>query len=268
MILCLDIGNSQIYGGVFESNQLKFQFRKSSKDTTSDEYGLFLRTVLKENSLNPQKILQISICSVVPEMISPIKKACKDYFNIDPFILKPGVKTGLKIKYHNPLEVGTDRIANAISGTHLFPNQNLIIIDFGTAITFCAINSLKEYLGGIILPGLSISMKALENHAAKLPSVEITPPLSFLGRSTMESIQSGLYNGTLGASFHIITMLKKETFHKSQVKIIGTGGFSKLFSQSNLFDIEIENLVLQGLLIALRKNESEQSEPKKIKNQK
>lgn len=255
MILCLDIGNSQIHGGVFEDQTLRFQFRKNSKSFSSDEYGLFLRNVLKENALPPHQISQISLCSVVPDTLYFIRKACEDYFQVSPFVLKSGVKTGLKIKYQNPLEVGTDRIANAISATQRFPRENVIIIDFGTAITLCAINDKKEYLGGVILPGVSIAMKALSHHAAQLPSVEIQAPNSLLGKSTTESIQSGLYHGTIGALSFITQELKTKVFQNSSVRIIGTGGFAPLFASSSLFSHEIPDLVLQGLLIVLKKNE-------------
>ena len=256
MLLCLDVGNSQIYGGLFEREELKFQFRKNSTSSfSSDECGLFLRGVLRENSFESEKISQISMCSVVPEKTYSIKKACENYFDLSPFILEPGVKTGLKIRYQNPLEVGSDRIANAIAATELFPKQNLIIVDFGTAITLCAVNSKKEYLGGVILPGLSIAMKALESHTAKLPSVEIRIPGSVLGRSTVESIQSGLYYGTKGSLLFIVQELKSSLFSSSPVKVLSTGGFAKLFSDFPLFDHEVQDLVLKGLFIAFKKNQ-------------
>lgn len=255
MVLCLDIGNTQIYGGVFKGKTLKLQFRKHSKMVSSDEYGLFLKSVLRENGIPSKEISQISLCSVVPEAIYPITQACENYFNIQPFYLKPGIRTGLKIKYQNPLEVGADRIANAMAAVEKFENQNIIIIDFGTAITICAINEIKEYLGGVILPGLSISMKALELGTAKLPSVEILPPPFVLGRSTIESIQSGLFNGTEGALIHILKKLKKEIFNEAPSVTIGTGGFANLFTNKNLFEIEIKDLVLRGLLLALEKNQ-------------
>ena len=116
MILCLDVGNSQIYGGVFKNDNLKLQFRQTSNlGSSSDEYGLFLRTVLRENGIDPAEIKKISLCSVVPEVLHSLKNCCLKYFGLSPFILQAGVKTGLKIKYSNPLEVGADRIANAIA---------------------------------------------------------------------------------------------------------------------------------------------------------
>jgi type III pantothenate kinase len=197
MILALDIGNSQIHGGVFDEtggDGLKFQFRKGTHSgMSSDEFGTFLRIVLRENGVDPKNIKQIALCSVVPDVVHSIKGACNKYFDINPFILQAGTRTGLKIKYRNPLEVGSDRIANAIAASRLYPAQNLIVVDYGTATTFCVITADKDYLGGLILPGFRISMEALESRTAKLPSVELLSPEELVGKSTVESIQSGIY---------------------------------------------------------------------------
>jgi type III pantothenate kinase len=255
MILCLDVGNTQIHGGVFDRDVLKTQFRRTSEfRASSDELGLFLRSVLRENGVDPKGIRQIAICSVVPDAIYSMRNACIKYFDIQPFILQAGVKTGLKIKYRNPLEVGADRIANAIAATHLYPNENLLVVDFGTATTFCAINSEKEYLGGVILAGLRISMEALESRTSKLPSVEIIASKETLGRSTTESIQSGLYFGQIGMVKEIKARLTEEAFAGVAPKVIGTGGFSGLFERAELFDLTIPDLVLKGLNLALRMN--------------
>ena len=140
----LDVGNSQIYGGVFDDGKLLLRFRRNSKTgASSDEIGIFLRSVLRENDIDPGEVKQIAVCTVVPEVLHSIKNACMKYFKLDPFVLQAGVKTGLKIRYKNPIEVGADRIANAIAGTTLYPQQNLLIIDFGTATTFCAVSSEK-----------------------------------------------------------------------------------------------------------------------------
>jgi type III pantothenate kinase len=255
MILCLDVGNTQIHGGVFENDVLQMQFRRTSEfRASSDELGIFLRSVLRENALDPANIEQIAICSVVPDAIYSLRNACIKYFGLSPFLLQAGTKTGLKIKYRNPLEVGADRIANAIAGTHLFPEQDLLIVDFGTATTFCAINEHKEYLGGAIMAGLRISAEALETRTAKLPSVEIVPMSHALGRSTSESIQAGLYFGNIGMVREIKRRLIDEAFAGRAPKSIGTGGFSGLFDKAGLFDAIVPELVLQGLNFALKMN--------------
>jgi type III pantothenate kinase len=255
MILSLDVGNTQIYGGVFEGEKMLIAFRKNSKSgSSSDEVGIFLRTVIKENGLDPKKIQKIVLCSVVPDVIYSLKGACQKYFGINPFILQAGVKTGLKIKYRNPLEVGADRIANAVAATTMYPQKNLIIVDLGTATTFCAITADRDYLGGSIIAGLKLSMESLEAKTAKLPSVEIVSRTEALGQSTVESLQSGLYYGHLGAIREIIAKISEECFKGEKPFVIGTGGFSSLFEKEKIFDLIAPDLVLKGNLIALEKN--------------
>jgi len=251
MMLCLDIGNSHIYGGVFEQQELRFTFRKASKSgASSDEYGLFFRSVLRENGIDPSSITAISMCSVVPEVVYAISASCRKYFNLTPFILQAGVKTGLKIGYQNPLEVGTDRIANAIAGTHLYPDQDLLIIDLGTATTICAIGKGKNYKGGVIVPGLRMSMQALDSGTSKLRAVEIVRTTVALGRTTASSIQSGLFFGHLGGLQEIIKRVVDEEFAGQKPLVLATGGFSSLFEGTGLYDLAIPDLVLQGLYLA------------------
>lgn len=255
MILALDVGNTQIYGGVFEKEKMLLSFRRNSKQgASSDEIGIFLRTVLRENDIDPSKVKQIAICSVVPDVIYSLRGACKKYFDINPFILQAGVKTGLKIKYRNPVEVGADRIANSIAATQLYPNKNLILVDLGTATTFCAVSKDKDYLGGSIVAGLRLSMESLEAKTSKLPSVEIVPMSEALGRSTIESLQSGLYYGHIGTIKEISERISKEAFDGDKPFIIGTGGFSNLFEKEKVFDVIVPDLVLKGLLYSLKMN--------------
>lgn len=255
MILALDVGNSQIFGGVYEKEVLKLRFRKTSKTgASSDEIGIFLRSVLKENNMDPSKVKHIVLCSVVPDVVYSLKNACKKYFNVTPFLLQAGVKTGLKINYRNPLEVGADRIANSIAATHLHPKKNLIIVDLGTATTFCAVSKEKDYLGGSIVSGLRLNMESLESQTAKLPSVEIVSMKEALGRSTVESLQSGLYFGHLGTIREITKRISNECFDGEKPFVIGTGGFSSLFEKEKVFDSIQPDLVLQGLLLALKMN--------------
>lgn len=255
MILCLDVGNTQIYAGLFDKDKMVLSFRKNSKSgASSDETGIFLRTAIRENGFDPKSITQIAICSVVPEVIYSLRGACLKYFNINPFILQAGVKTGLKVKYRNPLEVGADRIANSISATHLYPGKNLILVDLGTATTFCAVTKEKDYLGGSIIAGLRLQMEALESKTAKLPSVEITTMHEALGRSTIESIQSGLFYGHIGAIREVSERITKECFQGEKPLVIGTGGFAYLFEKEKIFDEIVPDLVLKGMLIALQYN--------------
>ncbi len=263
MILSLDVGNTQIYGGLFDgplgSEKMLVSFRRNSKQgSSSDEIGVFLRMVIRENGFDPAQVKQIVLCSVVPEVIYSLKGACQKYFNITPFILQAGVKTGLRIRYRNPLEVGADRIANSIAASQLYPNKNLILVDLGTATTFCAVNKERDYLGGSIIAGLKLNMESLEAKTAKLPSVEIVSKNEVLGLSTVESLQSGLYYGHLGAMREIITRINDESFKGEKAFVIGTGGFSTLFEKEKIFDVIIADLVLKGNLIALQLNSSTQ----------
>jgi type III pantothenate kinase len=263
MILSLDVGNTQIYGGLFDNSsgqdKMLMSFRRNSKHgSSSDEIGVFLRMVIRENGFDPAKVKQIVLCSVVPEVIYSLKGACQKYFNISPFILQAGVKTGLRIKYRNPLEVGADRIANSIAAAQLYPNKNLILVDLGTATTFCAVSKDRDYLGGSIIAGLKLNMESLEAKTAKLPSVEIVAKSEVLGLSTVESLQSGLYYGHLGAMREIITRINTESFKSENAFVIGTGGFSTLFEKEKIFDVIIPDLVLKGNLIALQMNSQPQ----------
>lgn len=255
MILALDVGNSQIFGGVFENQTLTIRFRKPSRaPTSSDELGLFLRGVLRENGGDPADVRQITICSVVPEIIYSLRSCCRKYFRIDPFVLQAGVKTGLKIGYRNPLDVGPDRIANAIAAAHLYPDRNVIVVDLGTATTIDVVRGGREFLGGVIMPGLRIQMEALEKNTARLPNVEIVPAAEIVGRSTIECIQSGLYFGNRAALEGLTRQIRERTFPDQTALVVATGGFSRLFEREPLFDAILPDLVLVGLERALALN--------------
>ncbi|MBI3441102.1 MAG: type III pantothenate kinase [Proteobacteria bacterium] len=252
MLLALDVGNTHILGGVFDGEKLILRFRYATYQLgTADQFGIFLRNILQTNGLASDKVKAVAVCSVVPSCNYTIRHAITQYFKTaDLFNLQAGVKTGLNIKYKNPAEVGADRIANAIGAVRAFPNRNIIIIDAGTATTFCAIRKNKDYLGGVILAGVRLSMEALKSNTAKLMEVDIEVPSTYLGKTTREGIQRGLYFGHLGALREIVAGLKKELFTDEQVMIIGTGGFSQLFRDENIFDSILPDLVLQGLKVA------------------
>ena len=248
MLLAIDVGNSQIYGGVFEGEDLRVTFRRTSNvRASSDEFGTFFRTVLRENGVDPAGIVGAAICSVVPDVVHSLRNAFLKYFRLEPFVLQPGVKTGLKIRYRNPLEVGADKIANAIAGVARYPGRNLLIVDLSTATTLCAVSKDREYLGGIIAPGIHMSMAALESNTARLPVVEIARPAEILGRSIIESIQAGLYYGTLATIRSFVASVTAEYFADDRPVTIGTGGFGRLFEDQNLFDAFIPELSLMGL---------------------
>jgi type III pantothenate kinase len=258
MLLCLDIGNTQIHGGVFDGGRLRAQFRKTTHPLASaDELGVFIPAVLRENSLDPKAIKRVALCSVVPAAVHSIRGVCGKYFGCQPFILQAGAKTGLKVRYRNPHEVGADRIANAIAATRRHPGRDLLVIDCGTATTFDVVTAAGEYLGGAILPGVGISAEMLASRTARLPSVEIARPEVALGRTTVESIQSGLFHGHVGAMRHLTTVLSREAFAGPLPYLIGAGGFAPLFSAEGVFDEILPELALWGLYHAAELNPDE-----------
>lgn len=259
MILCIDIGNSQIYCGLYKDGKPVLRFRKvSDQAASSDEIGLFLKSAIRENGFEARDISRIAFCSVVPDLNHAITNSCRRYFSLEPFVLRAGIKTGLKIRYKNPGAVGADRIANAIGAIYRYPGRDIIVADFGTATTFDVITANKEYLGGAIIPGLRISMQALEQKTAKLPKVEIIRPQKSCGQTTEESIQSGLFFGALGSAKEIIQKLCKESFPQNasaqKPVVLATGGFSSLFQGENLFDEIIPDLVFEGIFKAQEMN--------------
>ena len=255
MILCLDVGNSQLYCGVYAGERLACQFRRtSSARASSDELGVFLLAALRENGVDPKRIERIALSSVVPDMLHSLRSCCQKYFGLEPMVLRPGVKTGLKVSTKDPREVDADRIADAMGALKLFPNRNLIVVDFGTATTLTAITKAGEFLGGNIMPGVRLALEALVEKTAKLPSVEIIPATTAIGRSTVESIQNGLYWGNVGMVKELIARMTAQAFPDEPPTVIGTGGFAHLFDQEELFDAVVPELILVGLLEALRLN--------------
>lgn len=255
MNLSLDVGNSQIFGGLFNGDNLLFSFRRiTERIASSDELGIFFCNVIRENGFSPSDVDSVGYCSVVPDINHSLRNAALRYFNRTPFSLQAGVKTGLKLLYKNTAEIGADRIADAIGAVARFPAKNLIIVDFGTATTVEAVTAAKEYLGGIIAPGLRTAMNSLEKDTARLPKVEIVKPDVTCGRSTIESIQAGLYWGHYGMLKEIIRRYRKECFAGKDSTVVATGGFAGLFVDTELFDSLVPNLVLEGIRIAREMN--------------
>jgi type III pantothenate kinase len=255
MILTFDIGNTQLSGGVFDNETLIFQFRRGTiPGTSSDELGIFLRLVLRENGIDSGQITEIACCSVVPSMNYATAGACVKYFGREPLMIRAGIKTGLKLKYGNPKEIGADRIAAAIGAVSLEPGKNIIVVDMGTATTVDVISAGKEYFGGAILAGINMSMHALASGTAQLPVVEIVVPEKPCGNSTAGAIQSGLYYGTIGALKELIRVCTEDAFGGNRPLVIGTGGMSHLFEKAGLFDRVVPSLVLGGLRKALELN--------------
>lgn len=261
MILCLDIGNSTLHGGVFDGDELVLEFRRATApQSTSDELGLFLRGVLREadTSLVPSAITAVGLCSVVPELQHALRNCCQRYFDRAPFELHAGVDAGLDNHYRNPLEVGADRIANAVALATLYPGRDAIAIDFGTATTFDVVSAAGAFLGGAIAVGPRLWIDALGRGTAKLSAVEIVEPAAVVGRSMIEGVQSGLYYGYVGVIRELIDRITAEAFAGSARPpvIVGAGGFAGLFSGAGLFHHHHPDLVLRGVLAAMRRHQA------------
>ena len=255
MILTIDIGNTSTACGLFDGENCVLRFRRATDiNSSSDEIGVFLRSVLRENGFDWQQIEKIGCCSVVPAVNHSLSNACVKYLKREPLFIQAGIKTGLKLRYSNPKEIGADLIAAAMGAVQLFPEKNLIIIDLGTAITAELVSKNKEFLGGVIMPGLKISVDALAGGTANLTSVEIMRPEHVFGSSTTEAIQAGLYYGTAGSIKEFCHLFKKNVFHGEDAVVIGTGGFARTFEEYRLFDKIIPGLVLSGVKRALEIN--------------
>lgn len=254
MILVIDVGNTNIVLGVYEGKKLLTYWRMgTNKEKTSDEYGMFMINLLKNEKIDPQKIEAVIVASVVPPIMYSLEHAIRKYFKTEPIIVGPGVKTGINIKYENPREVGADRIVNAVAAVEIY-GKPLIIVDFGTATTFCAINSKGDYLGGIICPGIKVSAEALFQKAAKLPRIELVKPEYVIGRNTVVSMQSGIVYGYIGQVDYIVRRMKKE-MNEDNIKVIATGGMARLIaSEAETIDEINGNLTLEGLRIIYERN--------------
>lgn len=254
MLLVFDVGNTNMVIGVYETKKLIKNWRINTDiHKTSDEYGMLINNLLAYDKIDIKSIDDVIISSVVPNVMHALENFCIKYCEKKPMIVGPGIKTGLNIKYDNPKQVGADRIVNAVAAIEKYGSP-LIIVDFGTATTFCAISEKAEYLGGTICPGLIISSEALFNGAAKLPRVELTKPGKTICKTTVEAMQSGIIYGYVGQVEKIISIMKKE-LGSEDVKVIATGGLSSLIhSETDSIDYIDRFLTLEGLRLIHAKN--------------
>jgi type III pantothenate kinase len=255
MLLALDIGNTTVAIGVFKDKSVVKDWKiRSDRDKTSDEYSVILFNLLGQAGLAVSDIKQVIISSVVPPLTPIFQSLSQTLFGTKAVVVGPGLKTGMPILYENPLEVGADRVVAAIAAVEKFGGP-CIIVDFGTATTFDAVSAKGEYLGGAIAPGIQISAEALAARTAKLPRIEIAPPKKAIGRTTVTSMQSGIYYGYVGLVNNIIAEIKKEL--SPEAKVVATGGFAAEIAPAIPAIEHVEpQLVLQGLRILFERSQS------------
>jgi len=255
MLLAMDIGNTNIVFGVYDDRKLVSYWRiATDRSKTADEYGLILVQLFSYEKLGLDLIDGIIISSVVPPIMYSIEHMCRKYFEIIPLVVGPGTKTGMNIRYDNPKEVGADRIVNAVAAYEKYGGPD-IIIDFGTATTFCAVSEKGEYLGGAIAPGIKISSDALFEKTARLPRVEFIKPDTVIAKNTVNSIQSGLIYGYVGLVDYMVKRMTDE-LNSGKPHVIATGGLARLIaSESETIDVIDNLLTLEGLRIIYGRNQ-------------
>lgn len=255
MLLVIDMGNSNIVLGIYEGEKLKHHWRiATDRKKTDDEYGILVMNLFASAGLALQQVEGVIISSVVPPLNFTLEHMCIKYIKKKPLIVGPGVKTGLNIKYEYPREVGADRIVNAVAAIHYY-GPPVVIVDFGTATTFCYVDERGQYLGGSIAPGIAVATEALVSRAAKLPRIEMIKPETVVGRNTVTAMQSGIYYGLMGQVEGIVRRIKAEV--KVNPKVVATGGLSPLFAEgTDCIDYLDENLTLKGLRLIYERNKA------------
>ncbi len=247
MIICLDVGNTNIKYALFDGDRLVLSFRVATEHKkTSDEYGGQLRSILTTNGISVSEITGGIISSVVPSLDYTMERMCRNYLKIKPLVLGAGLKTGLNLKVDNAKEVGADRVVNNVSAVKKY-GAPLIVIDFGTATTFNAVNENGEFIGGVIAPGIKGSLDSLVNGTAKLPRVEIERPQKVIGSNTVTNMQSGIVFGFCGLVEYIVKKMKKE-MNSDKITTVATGGFSEIIAKEiSCIDVVDKLLTLDGL---------------------
>ena len=253
MLLVIDVGNTNMVLGVYKDTELLDHWRISTdRQRTTDEYGVLIRELFYLNDFRADDINAIIISSVVPPVVPTLERMCQRYFGLSPLLIGPGVKTGMDIRYDNPREVGADRIVNAVAAYAKYGGP-VIIVDFGTATTFCAVDAKGVYLGGSICPGIGISTEALVQRTAKLPRIELKRTDSVICRNTIESMQAGVFYGFVGQVEGIVSRMRREL--DMSARVVATGGLAVVIAPATkAIDVVEPMLTLEGLRIIYERN--------------
>ena len=259
MILTLDIGNTNIKTALFDGDEMVNYWRLSTSITnTSDEYGITIMNLFRHEGMDPKQVEGIVMSSVVPTVNFTIEHMCQNYFGITPMVIGPGIKTGINIRYENPRELGSDRIANAVAAFDEYGGDKpVIFIDFGTATTFGVVerekNGTGAFLGGAIFPGIKLASEALTSGTAKLPRFALAKPEHAIGRTTLTNLQSGMFHGSVGMVTNLVQKMKAEL--GGEALVVATGGMAVLIAEESKVIDKLDGLLtLKGLRLIYERN--------------
>lgn len=247
MLLAVDIGNTNLTFGLFDGESIRHQFRLTTNlPRTSDEYGVQIIEQLSHQQVSAEDVDDVIICSVVPKVMYSLSSGIRKYLECEPMIVGHGTKSGIRIATTNPMEIGADRVVDAVGAYFLYGGP-VIVIDYGTATTYDLVTGDGAFVAGVTAPGIRISAKALWTNAAKLPEIEIVKPESILAKTTITSMQAGLVYGTIGQTEYIIEQFKEQSGYPG-IRVVATGGLGRLISEgTKKIDVYDPELTLQGM---------------------
>ena len=254
MLLAIDVGNTTITIGLFDGDELRATWRvATNRERLADEYAVILLGLLDASKIDAELITDASLASGVPDLVPVFDALCRRHFDVQPLVVGTGTRTGVRVLYDSPRDVGADRIADVVAAMGRYGPPPFVIVDLGTGLVFDAVNAEGDYLGGAIAPGIHVAAEALYERAAKLYPVELTPPPTAIGRNTVTALQSGLIFGYVGLIEGMVARFKAEL--GGQARVVGTGGWARTFAkETGVFDAVDPDLTLHGLRLIYEAN--------------